>query len=334
LRTSAETTPQQTPSFRRHGKNHLPRYAIHIKGLSNVVPDLLSDDGTHDGKRHPLAYDHPSDAVLTQRFYSHLPSQIPESFTISPLPDEISSWVCRVLQVAAASSLTANKKQHLKMSTGAGDGGQASLPEPISSRPLPPCPTPTRHRARRPSISLLLLPYDKYYLSHIKINKVRAARYNIMRCNKFITTHQNSSSDAICAIYVDGCPRSITQEFLRNQLRMTCQLGGGKEAFGFDPHEIGTKSIRSGAAAMPLFLMDHHPHKIMILGRWSLEAFLVYIRPQVLEWTNNMGHDMIRFDSFTDITRTSDTAGNVSWLAPQAFNGPVSILVPKLHLLH
>jgi hypothetical protein len=41
----------------------------------------------------------------------------------------------------------------------------------------------------------LLLPYDKYYSIHIKINKVRAARQNIMRCNKFITTHQNSSSD-------------------------------------------------------------------------------------------------------------------------------------------
>ena len=57
----------------------------HLKGLSNIVPNLLSYDGTRDGKRHPLAYDHPSDAILTQRFHSHLPSQIPESFTISTL---------------------------------------------------------------------------------------------------------------------------------------------------------------------------------------------------------------------------------------------------------
>jgi hypothetical protein len=114
---------------------------------------------------------------------------------------------------------------------------------------------------------------------------------------------------------------------------MACQLGGGKEAFGFEPHEIRTKSIRSGAA-MSLILMDHHPHKIMILGRWSSEAFLVYIQPQVLEWTNNVSNDMIRFDSFTDITCTPNTAGNAVWLAPQAFNGSGSILVPKLHLLH
>jgi hypothetical protein len=42
----------------------------------------------------------------------------------------------------------------------------------------------------------LLLPDNKYYSGHIKINKVRAARHIIMRCNKFITMHQNSSSDA------------------------------------------------------------------------------------------------------------------------------------------
>jgi hypothetical protein len=160
---------------------------------------------------------------------------------------------------------------------------------------------------------------------------VTAFAYLIRRIR--LTVPGYSPSTPICAIYVDGCHRSITQEFLRNQLRMACQLGGGKQAFGFEPHKIGTKSIRSGAA-MSLFLIDHHLHKIMILGRLSSEAFLVYIRPQVLERTNNMGHDMIRFDSFTDITRTSDTAGNASWLAPQAFNGSGSIIVPKLHLLH
>jgi hypothetical protein len=75
---------------------------------------------------------------------------------------------------------------------------------------------------------------------------------------------------------------------------------GGKSTFGFHPHEIGNRSIRSGAA-MALFLKDHSTAKIMILGRWSSDAFLVYIRPQVLEWTNNMSRDMISFDSFLDV---------------------------------
>jgi hypothetical protein len=52
---------------------------------------------------------------------------------------------------------------------------------------------------------------------------------------------------------------------------------------------------------MALFMKDHSTAKIMILGRWSSDAFLVYIRPQVLEWANNMARDMVSFDSFFDV---------------------------------
>ncbi|KAI2496577.1 hypothetical protein MHU86_17905 [Fragilaria crotonensis] len=51
---------------------------------------------------------------------------------------------------------------------------------------------------------------------------------------------------------------------------------------------------------MGLFLMDQPVAKIMILGRWSSDAFLDYIRPQVLEWTNQLSRDMIQNDSFFD----------------------------------
>jgi hypothetical protein len=51
---------------------------------------------------------------------------------------------------------------------------------------------------------------------------------------------------------------------------------------------------------MGLFLMNHSVAKIMMLGRWSSDAFLVYIRPQVMEWTNQMSGDMIVHDSFFD----------------------------------
>ena len=59
---------------------------------------------------------------------------------------------------------------------------------------------------------------------------------------------------------------------------------------------------------MALFLMNHSPARIMILGRWSSDAFLVYIRPQVLEWTHNMSADMTRFDNFTDVSRFDKVA--------------------------
>ena len=53
---------------------------------------------------------------------------------------------------------------------------------------------------------------------------------------------------------------------------------------------------------MSLFLANHSVAKIMILGRWSSDAFLVYLRPQVLEWTNNMSSDMLQNKSFFDAT--------------------------------
>ena len=95
-------------------------------------------------------------------------------------------------------------------------------------------------------------------------------------------------------------PSFVTDDFTLKLLRNTCTTFGGKDTFGFTASEIGNRSIRSGAA-MALFLKDHSVHKIMILGRWSSDAFLVCIRPQVLEWTNNMSRDMVSFDSFLDI---------------------------------
>ena len=96
-----------------------------------------------------------------------------------------------------------------------------------------------------------------------------------------------------------GGTRVITSSELRWSLRSACTKGGGSSTFGYDASDIGTRSIRSGAA-MGLFLMNQPVAKIMILGRWSSDAFLDYIRPQVLEWTNQLSGDMIHNDSFFD----------------------------------
>jgi hypothetical protein len=106
----------------------------------------------------------------------------------------------------------------------------------------------------------------------------------------------------LCALYNKTTKQTthLQDEFTLNLLRSTCAMFGGQTTFGFHPHEIGNRSIRSGAA-MALFLKDHSTAKIMILGRWSSDAFLAYIRPQVLEWTNNMSRDMVSFDSFLDV---------------------------------
>ena len=86
---------------------------------------------------------------------------------------------------------------------------------------------------------------------------------------------------------------------------------------------------------MSLFLMDHSPAKIMILGRWSSDAFLAYIRPhQVLKWTNSMSRDMITMDSFFDV-RMSHPTTTAADPRPTTttFNGP-SVVIPRFHLSH
>jgi len=107
----------------------------------------------------------------------------------------------------------------------------------------------------------------------------------------------------VCAL---GDPKAetyfeVSDKKVVHTLRTTCRVMGKGNKYGIQEHELGSRSIRSGAA-MALFLKNHSVEKIKILGRWSSEAFLVYIRPQVLEWTNNMSQDMASLGKFTDLS--------------------------------
>jgi hypothetical protein len=113
----------------------------------------------------------------------------------------------------------------------------------------------------------------------------------------------------------------------------TCGNFGSKATFGFDPHKIGNKSLRSGTA-LSLFLQSvsadtgllgaqvlpcHSSYKIYqaILGCWALHAFLVYISPQVLEWKSNMMLlTMIHTDTFLDALNLRATIGPMKPVPP------------------
>jgi hypothetical protein len=128
----------------------------------------------------------------------------------------------------------------------------------------------------------------------------------------------------------------ITNTFVRKMLCATCKNFGGKPTFGFDPNKIGNKSIRLGSA-MALFLQNISFTRIMILGRWASEAFLVYICPQVLEWTNNMSRDMINIDSFfkADLSNPPKSNAAIPQCQNTPFNGSlIPITIPRLHLEH
>jgi hypothetical protein len=61
---------------------------------------------------------------------------------------------------------------------------------------------------------------------------------------------------------------------------------------------------------MSLFLAKEPVHKIMILGRWSSDAFLAYIRPQVQEWTSGMSVHMTSVEDFHIARPSTSSSGH------------------------
>ena len=79
----------------------------------------------------------------------------------------------------------------------------------------------------------------------------------------------------------------------------------GKRILGFDDSRVGTHSIRS-SFAMLLYLQGIHPSTIMLQGRWNSDAFLLYIRPQVQQFSSGLSNKMVQNKFFT-IPEASET---------------------------
>jgi hypothetical protein len=70
----------------------------------------------------------------------------------------------------------------------------------------------------------------------------------------------------------------------------------GQDSLGFTAKEVGLHSARSGAA-MAMYLAHVPVFTIMLLGRWSSDAFLRYIRKQVKEFSNGISSKMIQHET-------------------------------------
>jgi hypothetical protein len=93
----------------------------------------------------------------------------------------------------------------------------------------------------------------------------------------------------------------------------------GEDVLYIKKLEIGTHSIRSGAA-MAMFLSDCSVCQIMMIGRWSSDAFLLYIRKQVEQFSHNVSKRMTTQMFHRHIpTYTTPTVSN---LDPRQRNNP------------
>ena len=74
----------------------------------------------------------------------------------------------------------------------------------------------------------------------------------------------------------------------------------GTERLGFKPKDCGTHSIRS-AAAMAMHMAGVPVYTIMLIGRWSSDAFLVYLRTQVMQFTQCISIRMTEHSNFYNV---------------------------------
>jgi hypothetical protein len=103
-----------------------------------------------------------------------------------------------------------------------------------------------------------------------------------------------SSDDAI--IYFSG-------KDLLSRIRLVADTLGEDE-LGFTSDQLGLHSARSGAT-MAMYLASVPVYTIMLLGRWSSDAFLRYIRHQVKEFSKGVSQRMITNERFFTISSSN-----------------------------
>ena len=103
----------------------------------------------------------------------------------------------------------------------------------------------------------------------------------------------------VSAYMTNGMIEHVTSAQVVNALRDV--VGAiGEACLGIAKHEVGTHSLRSGAA-MAMYLGECPVYTIMLIGRWSSDAFLRYIRKQVMEFSHNVSKKMLRFRHYRHV---------------------------------
>jgi hypothetical protein len=104
---------------------------------------------------------------------------------------------------------------------------------------------------------------------------------------------------------------TIPSSMFLQRIRYTVDLLG-PEKLGITSNEVGTHSNRSGEA-MGMFLPGTPIYTIMLMGHWSSDAFMRYIRKQVLQLSHGIATKLPTFEEFYTVPDFvhSDVDGNI-----------------------
>jgi hypothetical protein len=118
---------------------------------------------------------------------------------------------------------------------------------------------------------------------------------------KRIRNYPGANDDTnVSAVWHHGKIHHMTSKEITDALRDGLSVFGSKK-LRIEPNEIGTHSIRSGAA-MAMYLGGVPVFAIQIIGRWSSNAFMKYIRKQIEEFTFDVSARMLTTQTFTHST--------------------------------
>ena len=105
----------------------------------------------------------------------------------------------------------------------------------------------------------------------------------------YVHTHLNM-------IMENGDIIRLTSSEIIQHIRRTVNVIGVC-TLGFTGPECGTHSIRS-SMTMQMYLDRLPIYTIMLQGRWSSDAFLLYIRQQVQQFSTGLSSSMIQKEEF------------------------------------
>ncbi len=95
-----------------------------------------------------------------------------------------------------------------------------------------------------------------------------------------------TSDTPISTIMINGQMTHVTSQNVIDALQDSV-VAIGEHQLGINRDEIGMHLIRSGAA-MAMYLGECAIFTIMLVGRWSSDAFLQYICKPVMEFSQNV----------------------------------------------
>jgi hypothetical protein len=157
---------------------------------------------------------------------------------------------------------------------------------------------------------------------NVTLCPVRAAAAIVCR----IQSYPGANNDTpISAIWQYNRIKHIPSRQIKNVLQ-DAVLAIGEDTLHIIANKIGTHSIRLGAA-MAMFLGGCPVFLIMMIGCWSSNAFLCYIRKQVEEFNHNISHKMITHMFHRHIPNY--TSPTVSHLDPRQRNYPENVETQK-----